>query len=188
MGAVTDMDVSLLESFRTEWASLRVKRQNVLLEGSCRATNAALSVLPQMSESILCRPTRTFDLPSAHVPTLILKNVGELGAANQTRLLAWIGGDGSGTQIISTSEDPLFTAVTRGVFVEALYYRLNVMLLRLDSRMSVAVAGRGAGHSMSTIDGGTKLSASRRAPVLTVTEAPNALLATTASSTEEDQA
>jgi Sigma-54 interaction domain len=133
MGAVTETDVSLLESLRTEWASLRVKRQNVLIEGSCRATNAALSVLqPQMPESVVWSPTRAFDLPSGDVRTLILKNVAGLSAANQTRLLAWIGGDGSGTQIISTNEHPLFTAVTRGVFEKALYYRLNVMLLRVE--------------------------------------------------------
>jgi hypothetical protein len=41
---------------------------------------------------------------------------------------------------------------------------------------------------MSTIAGGIKLRASKRAPVLTVTEAPNALLATTASITAADQA
>lgn len=133
MDAVIATDVSLLESFRTEWASLRVKRQNVLLEGSCRATNAALSLLrPQMPEAIVWSPTRAFDLPRGDVATLILKNVAGLSAANQTRLLAWIGGDGSGTQIISTSEHPLFTAVTRGVFERALYYRLNVMLLRVE--------------------------------------------------------
>ena len=135
MGAVTDTDVSLLQSFRTEWASLRVKWPNVLLEGSCGATNAALSILqPQMLESIDCSPTHAFELPRGDVRTLILKNVAGLSAADQTRLLAWIDSDGSGTQIISASEHPLFAAVTSGGFGEALYYRLNVILLRIERR------------------------------------------------------
>jgi sigma-54-interacting transcriptional regulator len=140
MGTVTDTDVSLLQSFRTEWASLRVKWLNVILEGSCRATNAALSTLqPQMREPIVCSPAREFGLPSGDVRTLILKNVAGLNAADQTRLLAWIDRDGSGTQIISTSEHPLLAAVTRGTFEEALYYRLNLVLLRIDPRNAAAL-------------------------------------------------
>ena len=55
--------------------------------------------------------------PSARRSTVtILNNVAGLSAANQSRLLAWIGRDGSRTQVISTSERPLFEAVTRGVF------------------------------------------------------------------------
>jgi len=132
MGPVTT-DASLLQSFRTEWASLRVKPLNVLLEGSCRATNAALSILqPPMRDSIVWSPTSAFDVPSHEVRTLILKNVAGLRTADQTRLLAWIDRNGSGTQIISTSEQPLFAAVTRGVFEETLYYRLNVILLRIE--------------------------------------------------------
>jgi hypothetical protein len=41
---------------------------------------------------------------------------------------------------------------------------------------------------MSTITGGTKIIASKSAPVLTVTEAPNAILATTMSVTAANQA
>jgi DNA-binding NtrC family response regulator len=139
MGALTDTDVSLLQSFRTELASLHVKRLNVLLEGSCRATNAALSLLQlHMRGSFVCSPTRAFELPSGDVRTLILSNVADLRPADQTRLLAWIDGNGYGTQIISTSEHPLFAAVTSGVFEEALYFRLNVILLRIEPRNASA--------------------------------------------------
>jgi hypothetical protein len=51
----------------------------------------------------------------------------------RTRLLGWIDGNGSRMQIISTSKHPLFVAVTRGLFDEALYYRLNVILVRVNS-------------------------------------------------------
>ena len=62
MGAATETDVSLLESFRVEWASLRLERQNVLLEGPCRATKAMLGVFEgfEMRDSIVCRPTHAF--------------------------------------------------------------------------------------------------------------------------------
>ena len=128
MGAATETDVCLLESFRAEWASLRLERQNVLLEGPCRATNEVLSVLkPETRESVVWSPTRGLDLPRGEGQSLILNNVAGLSAADQSRLLAWIGRDGSRTQVISTSERPLFEAVTRGVFDEALDDRLNVI-------------------------------------------------------------
>lgn len=139
MGAGTATDGWLLQSFRTEWASLRVNPLNVLLEGSRRATDAALSILQlPMCDSIVWSPTSAFDLPGRDVSTLILKKVAGLRTADQTRLLAWIDRNGSGTQIISTSEHPLFAAVASGVFDEALYYRLNVILLRIEPRNASA--------------------------------------------------
>jgi sigma-54-interacting transcriptional regulator len=146
MGGATEIHVSLPESFRTEWASLRVESQNLLLEGSCSATSVVLSVLQaRMRESIVWSPTRALDLPSGDVRTLILKNVAGLSATDQTRLLAWIRRDGSATQIISTSERPLFTAVTRGMFEKALYYRLNVILLRIEPGGETKRASRPSG-------------------------------------------
>jgi len=45
MNTATATDVSWLESFQTEWRSLRACRHNVLLEGSLAATNAVLRLL-----------------------------------------------------------------------------------------------------------------------------------------------
>jgi DNA-binding NtrC family response regulator len=45
-------------------------------------------------------------------------------------LLAWTGESGWRTRIISTTPRQLFALVASGLFDAALYYRLNVMLLR----------------------------------------------------------
>ena len=60
---------------------------------------------------------------------LILEEVSTLTTEDQTRLLAHLDA-GPRTQIVSTSEHSLFTLVVRGLFNAALYYRLNVVLLR----------------------------------------------------------
>jgi transcriptional regulator of acetoin/glycerol metabolism len=38
-----------------------------------------------------------------------------------------------GKQVVSTTVDPLFARVARGLFDAALYYRLNTALIRVDS-------------------------------------------------------
>ena len=65
---------------------------------------------------------------------MILRDVTGLTASDQKRLLAWIGSTGSLTQIVSTTERPMFALVAQGLFDEALYYRLNVILIRVESR------------------------------------------------------
>jgi transcriptional regulator of acetoin/glycerol metabolism len=54
-----------------------------------------------------------------------------LGRHEQAALLEWL--DGERKQVVSTTVDPLFPLIARGLFDEALYYRLNVMLMRIDS-------------------------------------------------------
>jgi transcriptional regulator of acetoin/glycerol metabolism len=61
----------------------------------------------------------------------VLRNVGALDQSNQSSLLRWL--DGGQRQVVSTTVHPLFPLVARGLFDEQLYYRLNTMLIRLDS-------------------------------------------------------
>jgi hypothetical protein len=78
------------------------------------------------------RPPAPLELPSGETRALILRDAAALSGHDQRRLLEWIGG-GSRTQIISTTERPLFALVASGLFDAALYYRLNVMLLRIGA-------------------------------------------------------
>jgi len=55
-------------------------------------------------------------------------------------LLAWLGGPEPRTQIVSTTEHSLFAVVARGPFNETLYYRLNIVLLRVGSVASAGLA------------------------------------------------
>jgi hypothetical protein len=142
MNTATVTDVWWLKSFQTKWGILRACRHNVLLEGPVAATNAGLRLLqPQIREPIVWNgPQTPLDLPSGEIGRLILRNVAGLSGEDQTRLLTWLGGLGSRTQIVSTTEHPLFVLVARGLFDETLYYRLNVMLLRVGSKDKAGLA------------------------------------------------
>jgi sigma-54-interacting transcriptional regulator len=135
MIAASATDVSLLEPFQTEWRVLGTHRHNVLLEGPVEATDTVLRLLqPRIREPIAwSQPQVPLNLPSAETHTLILRDVAGLSTDDQRELLVWLNGTGVRTQVVSTAERTLFERVTRGLFDEALYYRLNVMLLRVGS-------------------------------------------------------
>jgi len=136
MSAAVRTDVWWLEPFHVEGRILRASRPNVLIEGPAAATHAVVRLLqPHIGGPIAWRRARSrLDLPSGETNGLILRDLADLGADDQTGLLQWLGGAGSCTQIVATTERPLFPLVARGLFDEMLYYRLNVMLLRVESR------------------------------------------------------
>jgi len=53
-----------------------------------------------------------------------------LNAGEQTRLRRWLD-ESPRARILSKASTPLFSQVVRGLFDESLYYRLNVILLRI---------------------------------------------------------
>jgi len=108
---------------------------NVLLEGADTATDAALrSWQRNLAEPIHCHwPQAPLELPGSETRTLILRDAAALSGDDQQRLLEWSGDTGSGTQIISMTTHALFSLVAAGLFDAALYYRLNVILLRVGA-------------------------------------------------------
>jgi hypothetical protein len=89
-------------------------------------------LLPSTREAVVWhKPYAPLKLPDRTANTFILRNAASLSANDQERLLDWFGDTGWRTQIISTAESPLFTLVEGGLFDATLYYRLNVMLLRV---------------------------------------------------------
>ena len=105
---------------------------NVLFEGSFPATDAFVRLLlPHVREPIVeHRPPATLNLPAGETGALIVRDAAVLSRDDQRRLAAWTGDAGSGAQIITTTSGRLFALVEAGVFDAALYYRLNVLLLR----------------------------------------------------------
>jgi hypothetical protein len=136
MSVARATDVSLLDRYHTEWRILSEQPYNVLLEGAVTATDAVLGLLqPHIRGPIVWhRPRSPLDLPNGETRALILRDAAALSTADQRRLLAWMGATGSRTQIISTTARPLFALVTAGLFDAALYYRLNLMLLRVGAQ------------------------------------------------------
>jgi hypothetical protein len=118
---------------RSEWHSVCTERHNALLEGPPHATERLLTLL----QPYLCRPAvwkspaSRLELPAGECGALVLENVSGLDRHDQAALLNWLGT--RRTQVISTTMQPLFPSIARGLFDEALYYRLNVMLLSIGS-------------------------------------------------------
>jgi len=80
------------------------------------------------------------ELPTDECGALVIRNVSALDRHEQAALLRWLEGDRK--QVVATSVDPLFPLIARKRFDEALYYRLNVMLLRIDSPGALLIERR----------------------------------------------
>jgi hypothetical protein len=133
--------LSLPSTFRIgssgEWRILCADHPNVLLEGPDPATDSALVLLqPHLVGSVIWRrPNAPLALRPGEVGALILQDVGGLTSEEQTALLVWLDARAGRTQIVSTTAHPLFPLIGRGLFEPAMYYRLNVMLLQVDSSL-----------------------------------------------------
>ena len=135
-----DVDVQELATFElaltAEWRSVCTGRHNVLLEGSQASTDAVLLLLrPYLLDPVTWKPSGApFELHTDKPGALILPGVGALGGAEQDHLLEWLDDSHGRTQVVSTTTEPLFSLVARGLFDETLYYRLNVILLHVDEK------------------------------------------------------
>jgi hypothetical protein len=162
MSAGSATDAAVLDGYHTEWQLLTEQSYNVLLEGPAAATDAALRLLqPHIREPIVWhRPPATLDLPSGTPRALILRDAAALSRDEQRRLLAWMGDTGSVTQIVSTSTRPLFPLVAAGLFDAALYYRLNVLLLRVAAPVQPGWPCDGAEGAPRRLDSPSAISTS----------------------------
>ena len=115
-----------------EWSRALSAHANVLLEGPRAQTDAAVvQLLPHLRAPIVYRrPGEELTFPNEC--TVILRDVDRLCTTEQTRLHEWLDQKPDSVQTIATTEHPLFSLVRDGRFESDLYYRLNVILLRLD--------------------------------------------------------
>jgi len=121
----------------SEWRTLSTAHPNLLLEGTETSID---DVLVQLKDHFRDRVTRRrhgaqLELPPDTASTLIVHDVSSLATDEQVHLLEWLNGAGRRTQVVSTSSTRLFELVQRGLFDETLYYRLNVILLRVDANL-----------------------------------------------------
>lgn len=147
MDSVSGADASHWNPENKEYESLREHSHNVLLEGPIALTDAALRLIVGSGEQIAWAGSATLGRINTAGQTFILRKVESLGRDDQRRLLEWLGAVPFPPRIISTSERPLFALVAAGSFDAALYYRLNVILLRFESKIaahSPSGDGRGA--------------------------------------------
>jgi hypothetical protein len=116
-----------------EWDRVVSTHANVLLEGERDKTDVAvLQLLPHLRVPIVYRKAGD-ELTLLNQCTVILRDVDTLCKSEQTRLHEWLDGKPDSVQTVSTAQHPLFSLVQDGLFESDLYYRLNVILLRLDT-------------------------------------------------------
>jgi Sigma-54 interaction domain len=73
--------------------------------------------------------------PVDRVKTFILRNVEQLSHVDQGRLFNWLDEAAGRTQVVSTAAEPLLPRVYAGVFMSALYYRLNVLYVEVPETL-----------------------------------------------------
>jgi hypothetical protein len=112
------------------WQVLQAVRPNVLvIDPDPRQRSRTLAALLEGTrEPVFHCHNAPLGLPQDEVGTLVVADVSCLTADEQRHLLAWAEAHRR-TQIVTASPVPVFPAVAAGVFLDSLYYRINVMVL-----------------------------------------------------------
>lgn len=116
-----------------EWDCLCRCRPNVLIECPADSTDSLVRLVePHLRGPVQWTPAgMRLTLPERG--SVVLQDVSALGRQEQAELFRWLGDLHDHRQVVALTTRPLFPWVSRGLFDEALYYRLNVMLLYVDS-------------------------------------------------------
>jgi len=115
-----------------EWEVIVAGRAHVLLEGEkYRVRQTIFALASQVPRTVTCWHAGAIWPVTPH--TFIVENVETLSPAEQRELLDRLSAVPSCVQVISTSEGSVYEAVTRGAFLDDLYYRLNIVRVELPS-------------------------------------------------------
>ena len=115
------------------WHAIQVVRPNLLFIGTDEEVNHVLNTLgASFHAPITCSHAGTLTLPPQRGGTLVIRDAIAMSAGDQHRLLEWLATRDPLTQVITTSDCAVFPWVQRGIFLESLYYLLNVMTIVLD--------------------------------------------------------
>jgi len=113
---------------------LRRAHPNVLLFGARAAITLALDDLRSSFELpvVNWRAGDRVVLPRFPASgTLVLEEVDALSRVDQQRLFRWLQNAIGKVQVVSTTQLPLFQLVERGMFLDTLFYQLNVVYLEV---------------------------------------------------------
>jgi hypothetical protein len=105
------------------------RRPNLLVLCRDREPEDVLAPLKASSRRpfTICRLPGALTLPQDPHGTLCLMDVGALMLGQQMKLYDWLEGAGRECQVVSIAREPLYPLIDDGRFMEALYYRLNVV-------------------------------------------------------------
>lgn len=112
---------------------VRRARPNVLVVGPGADADRTFDTLyPYLRTPIIpWTPRNAREVPTGSFRTLVVRDVDSLTASQQEELVALICRVGPDLQIVSTAKVPIFPLVTRGRFLDRLYYQLNVVYIDL---------------------------------------------------------
>jgi hypothetical protein len=112
-------------------AALHRLHPNVLIIGGGGETERALEyIYPTLRAPVaLWTPLETQYLPAPAFRTLIVRDVDGLTATQQASLARLVRRSAGEVQIVSTARVSFFPLVIQGLFLDELYYRLNVVVL-----------------------------------------------------------
>jgi hypothetical protein len=125
-----------------DWHIAKASRCRVLVTGAADTLERSLAVLMPHLDPPVCFWTPDTVLPSPQdVKTLVIRHVDALSVIRQRELLSWLEqAPVAQARVVSTTTVPLFQHVTAGLFLDALYYRLNtVMLWGADTRVTADI-------------------------------------------------
>ena len=105
-------------------------RPNVLIDGPARDTERMFDRLRPYLRAPLATwaPRETRWVPTGTFRTLVIRDADSLNATQQESVARFISRTAGRVQVVSIAGTPLFPLVTRGVFLERLYYQLNTIL------------------------------------------------------------
>jgi len=128
--AVTNVSGPVAGDIGLDWDLVSTSRLNTLVIGESETRAAFVDAIRRH----LADPLVTVDcrdgLDLSSVPsqgTVVLSDVEELPLEDQQRLNAWLAAADHRPRVISTSRASLFPMIEAGMFVDSLYYRLNVV-------------------------------------------------------------
>jgi hypothetical protein len=116
----------------SDWEALVATRANAVVVGhEDAALGVWTAVWPTLQKPIYWVEADRLSLPRQSAGTLILQGAHALTASAQQQVFDWLDRDAHVTRVLTTTPHALFPLVEGGSFLEALYYRLNMLLLIL---------------------------------------------------------
>ena len=121
-----------------DWGVLLSARPNILVVGPDQELARVLdALLPAFQPPITRSTGGRLTLPAQPGGTLILQDASDLSIGDQQRMVEWLFEADRSTQVITTASSSLFPLVEQKLFLDGLYYRLNVMCLAFEPAFEV---------------------------------------------------
>ena len=133
----TQAQLGALDVSPQDWFVIVSSRPNVLVEGPERSTELLIQALATAVHETMYDWNQPW--PKDGRATVIVRAVDALSDEEQRQVLDLLNDSGNGVpprQVVTTCARPLFPLVHQGLFREDLYYRLNVVHLKIGEAPS----------------------------------------------------